>query len=203
MATGDPYISGGELAEYLRMDPPAESAGDDLMTLTASSASAWVNSYTHRDFNLADAASARYFDTTDAGLLLVDDIGHDTITVATDTTQDGTWSTSWATTDFQANPLGAIAAGEPITSLIAVGSYTYPPVSRRQGLVRVTAQWGWPAVPAAVKQATLILAAKLYTRYQAPAGVLGGNDFGIVRVGANVDPDVELLLAPYRYVLVG
>lgn len=199
----DPYVSASELAEYLRMDPPAEDAGDDLMSLTVASASAWVQEYTRRDFNLADAPSARYFDTTDSGLVLVDDIGDDTITVATDTTQDGTWATSWATSDFQVNPLGALAMGEPVTSLLAVGSYTYPPVSRRRGLVKVTAQWGWPAVPDAVKQATLILASRLYKRHESPAGVLGGNDFGVVRVGTLIDPDVEILLAPYRYLLVG
>jgi hypothetical protein len=203
MPTGAPYVSASELAEYLRMDPPAESAGDDLMTLTVASASSWVQDYTHRDFNLAEAATARYFDTTHAGMLFVDDIGHATISVATDSSQDGTWATSWATTDFQVNPLAAIAEGEPVTSLLAVGSYTYPAVSRRRGLVRVTARWGWPEVPAAVKQATLIQASRLYKRHESPAGVLGGGDFGTVRVGTRVDPDVEMLLAPYRYVLVG
>lgn len=203
MATGDPYISAGELAEYLRMDPPAEDAGDDLMTLTVAATSAWVDSYTHRDFNLADEASARYFDTRDAGMLLVDDIGDATISVASDSAQDGTWATSWATSDFQVNPLGALAAGEPITGLLAVGSYTFPPVSRRQGLIRVTARWGWPEVPDAVKQATLIQASRFYKRHESPTGVLGGSDFGVVRVGTRVDPDVEMMLAPYRYVLVG
>jgi hypothetical protein len=203
MATGDPYVSATELAEYLRMDPPAEDAGDDLLSMTVAATSEWVNAYTHRDFNLAATATARYFDVSSSGMLLVDDIGHATIAIATDTAQDGTWSTSWATSDFQVNPLGALAAGEPITSLLAVGSYTFPPVVRRHGLVRVTAQWGWPSVPDAVRQATLIQAARFYKRHESPDGVLGGSDFGVVRVGTRVDPDVEMLLSPYRYVLVG
>lgn len=202
MATGDPYISATDLAEYLRMDPPAEDSGDDLMTMTVSSATAWVNDYTRRDFNLADTATARYFDTA-GDTVLVDDIGDDTIAIATDNSQNGDYSTAWATTDFQVNPLDALTVGEPITSLIAVGSYTFPQVSRRRGLVRVTAQWGWPAVPDAVKQATLIMAAALFKRHESPTGVLGGGEFGVVRVGSRIDPDVKMLLDPYRYLSVG
>lgn len=203
MATGDPYVSADELVAYMRMNASAEDAGFDLLAMSVETASEWVNQYTGREFNLADTASARYFDTTDAGLVLVDDIGHATISVATDTTQDGTWPTSWTTSDFQVNPLGAIAASEPITSLVAVGSYTFPPVVRRQGLVRVTARWGWPEVPAAIKQATLIQASRLYKRFESPAGVLGGGEFGVVRVGTIVDPDVATLLEHYRYLTVG
>lgn len=203
MATGSPYVAADALAEYLRMDAPAESAGDDLMTMSVVSASLWVNEYTRRDFNLADTATARYFDTS-SGTVMVDDIGHATITVATDTAQNGTHSTAWATSDFQVNPLDALAAGEPITSLIAVGNYAFPQVAdRRRGLVKVTAQWGWPTVPTAVKQATLILAAALFKRHESPTGVLGGAEFGLIRVGTLVDPHVSMLLQPYRFVSVG
>lgn len=203
MATGDAYISGTELAEYLRMDSPAENEGDDHLTLAAAAASRWVESYTHRDFNLAATASARYFDSLNDGTILVDDIGHATITVATDNANDGTHSTVWATTDFQVSPIGALTDNEPVTELYAIGSYTFPPVTRRRGLVKVTAKWGWPAVPNDVKLATYIQAAKLFKRRESAEGVLGGGDFGLVRVGSRVDPDVAALLDPYRYVLVG
>lgn len=199
MATGDPYVSAQELAEYLRMDLPAEDLGFDVASMSVASATAWVNEHTRRDFNLAATATARYFDTS-SDTVLVDDIGHATITVATDTAQDGSHSTAWATSDFQVNPLDALTVNEPITSLIAVGSYSFPqPMFRRRGLVEVTARWGWPAVPDAVKQATLILAAALFKRHESPTGVLGGGEFGLVRVGTIIDPHVRMLLEPYRY----
>jgi hypothetical protein len=199
MATGDAYVSADDLALYLRMDPPAEDLGFDLMSMSVASATSWVNEYTKRDFNLAATATARYFDTT-TDTVMVDDIGHATITLATDTAQNGTHSTAWATSDFQVNPLDAIAVNEPITSLIAVGSYSFPaPQFRRRGLVKVTARWGWPAVPDAIQQATLILAASLFKRHESPTGVLGGGEFGVVRVGTLVDPHVRMLLDPYRY----
>lgn len=199
MATGDPYVSADDLAAYLRMDAPAEDLGFDLMSMSVASATAWVNEHTRRDFNLATTATARYFDTT-GDTLMVDDIGDATITVATDTAQNGGYTTAWATSDFQVNPLDALAIYEPITSLIAVGSYTFPQAAfRRRGLVKVTARWGWPAVPDAIKQATLILAATLFKRHESPTGILGGGDFGTIRVGTIVDPHVTMLLAPYRY----
>lgn len=203
MATGDSYVSGDEVAEFLRMDGGAASEGDDHLTLAASAATRWVDTYTHRDFNLATTASARYFDVLRDGTVLTDDIGHATILVATDTANDGTFATSWASTDFQVQPIDALTLGNPVTSLVAIGSYTFPSVSRRRGLVRVTARWGWPEVPDDVKLATLIQAAKLFKRRESAEGVLGGGDFGLVRVGSRVDPDVAALLDPYRYVLVG
>jgi hypothetical protein len=203
MATGDPLVTGDEVAEFLRMDGGAASEGDDHLTIAASAASRWVHSYTRRDFNLGTTATARYYDVLHDGTVLTDDIGHATILVATDSSHDGTFATSWASTDFQAIPLDALTAGEPVTSLAAVGDYTFPRVSRRTGLVRVTARWGWPSVPSDVRLATLIQAAKLFKRRESAEGVLGGGDFGLVRVGSRVDPDVAALLDPYRYVMVG
>jgi hypothetical protein len=63
--------------------------------------------------------------------------------------------------------------------------------------VKVTAKWGWLAVPDAVQQATLFLANQYYkTAREAPLGVAGFGDFGAVRVRAM--PQVENLLQPLR-----
>lgn len=204
MPTGDPYATSAELAEYLRMDAAAEVEAGPQLTLAVNAATRWINAHTHRDFNLATTATARYFDASRDGSVLVDDIGHATITIATDTAQDGTYATTWASSDVQATPLGAIDEGEPITRLVAVGSNVFPPQrgARRVGLVRITARWGWPSVPSDIKLACLIQASRLLKRRDSPEGVLGGNDFGIVRVSAS-DRDVAALLEPYRYVLVG
>jgi hypothetical protein len=65
--------------------------------------------------------------------------------------------------------------------------------------VQVTAAWGWSADPAAVVNATLIQAARIFKRRTSPEGVVGGfQDFGAVRVSSRMDPDVMDLLAPYR-----
>lgn len=65
--------------------------------------------------------------------------------------------------------------------------------------VSVTAAWGWSAVPDDVKEATLIKAARLFKRKNSPEGVLGGfQDFGAIRITNREDPDVAMLLGPYR-----
>lgn len=195
MALGDPYITGPQLATFLKNTISADAP---QLQAAAVAASRWIDGYCRRQFNLAIAATPRIFDVSTDGSLLVDDIGNTTITVATDTSLDGTYATTWLTTDVQAQPFSAISQGRPITSLAAVGSQRFPVVSRRAGLVKVTAIWGWPAVPTEVAQAAYIQAGHLYKRRESTEGVLGFGNFGPVRVGTRIDPDVEALLADVR-----
>ena len=45
---------------------------------------------------------------------------------------------------------------------------------------------------------TILHAQRIYTRFSSPAGVISFGDMGAIRVSKFVDPDVELLLTPYR-----
>jgi hypothetical protein len=65
----------------------------------------------------------------------------------------------------------------------------------RQDRVKVTGTWGWPAVPPNVTQAALILAADLFKAKDAPWGIAGIGDLGMVKVQSN--PWVAELLRPY------
>lgn len=64
--------------------------------------------------------------------------------------------------------------------------------------VRVTSTFDDSAVPSAVKLATLILAARLWSRRRSASGVEGFGEFGVVRVTRQSDPDVTALLDPLR-----
>jgi len=64
--------------------------------------------------------------------------------------------------------------------------------------VRVEGTFGWPAVPDAVREATILQASRLFTRLDSPLGVAGFGDMGAMRVSFKGDPDVLMLLAPYR-----
>jgi hypothetical protein len=70
------------------------------------------------------------------------------------------------------------------------------PVDSSIAAVRVTARWGWSAVPTAVKQATILLASRGFKRYDSALGVAGFGDLGAIRV-SRTDPDVTALLEPY------
>jgi hypothetical protein len=61
--------------------------------------------------------------------------------------------------------------------------------------VRDTARWGWTAVPAPVKEATLALAEETFKMKDAPFGVAGMGEFGAIRVRAN--PRIVTMLSPY------
>lgn len=80
--------------------------------------------------------------------------------IQTDDNGDGTLETTpWAASDYQLMPLNADKGAEarPWTTLFV------PEWSTKMGwpagrLIRITAVWGWPAVPKAVKHATIQLA---------------------------------------------
>lgn len=63
--------------------------------------------------------------------------------------------------------------------------------------IRVTATWGWPAVPENVSEATAIVAAQLWALRSQPWGVAGSPETGVVRV-QNI-PAVTDLLTGYRF----
>lgn len=63
--------------------------------------------------------------------------------------------------------------------------------------LQVTARFGWSAVPPEVEEACILKAASLFKRKEAPFGVAGFGEFGVVRIGRN-DPDVIDLLSDYQ-----
>jgi hypothetical protein len=77
----------------------------------------------------------------------------------------------------------------------------YWPISfDRRATVRVIGQFGWPATPVAVREAAILQASRLYTRLSSPVGVVSFGDMGAIRVSRFVDPDVDMLLNPYKRV---
>jgi hypothetical protein len=98
---------------------------------------------------------------------------------------------------------------------VAVTGYTLGPINRSGpearpyrwvsadtafttgSMATITGTWGWPAIPAAVKQACLIQVSRVFKRAESPLGVAGFGEFGVVRIN-QLDPDVRALLAPYR-----
>ena len=134
---------------------------------------------------------SRVFYTSEGYKLLVDDIGTTTGLVVEVGTPIGGWS---VITDYETSPDAAFATGWPVSALLRpFAMWTYWQLHR----IRVTAQWGWPQVPAQIVEATLIRAQRLYRRRQSPEGVAGFSDMGVVRVG-RYDPDYDRLVAPFK-----
>lgn len=197
MALGDPYAALADLKARLDIDV-ADETHDDELTDKLDGATLEVNHFCNRQFNDAGTASARVYRVGDCGSVDVDDFSTDTgLVVKTDDGGTGTFSTTWDASDYELEPLNGIVDGEtgwPYWTIRAVGGRRFPTYTRRASL-QVTAQWGWGAVPAAVKDAALILAAESFKLREAPFGVAGFGDFGVVRVRDL--PTVARKLAPY------
>lgn len=126
-------------------------------------------------------------------------------TLKTDATGDGIFEQTWAASDYQLLTLdgtpnvNAAPEPQPYVQVRAIGSLLFPIPSTlaaaRTDLVQINGVWGWPAVPTAIRQACLMIAAETWKLKDAPLGVAGFGDLGLIRIRDN--PKVARLLAPY------
>ena len=173
------------------------STDDDFLNLAIDAAEQGIDDLCGRVFTAAGSTSARTYRASPY-LAVTDDISTLTgLVVKTDTAADGTFDTTWASTDYQVEPLNNLAKGRAVFNLRAVGDYLFPVYGDGLASLEVTANWGWPAVPDAVKQAALMYSSRLYGRKASPMGVIGVGDFGPVRISRS-DPDIAHLLMDYR-----
>lgn len=124
----------------------------------------------------------------DGDLLLVDDLG-DITGLVVEAGDGSSWS---AVTGYETHPDNALADGRPVTGLLRLGR----PWGSATTRVRVTARFGWPAVPDDVAEAAMIQATRLFKRADSPEGVMGSAEWGVVRLSRR-DPDVWALIEPY------
>lgn len=173
-----------------------DTSRDDLILAACQSASRFIDDVCGRRF-YADATAtartyrlrARVYRCDEGEALLVDDIASTSGLIV----EIGSGSTYTAVTDYETAPDNALARGQAITELIRTGSsWRYSALSR----VRITARWGWPAVPDAIAEAAKLQAARLFRRKDSPEGVLASAEWGAVRM-TRMDPDVEALVRPY------
>jgi hypothetical protein len=195
MAIVNGYCSLAEIKASARI---SDSVDDSLLELAVESASRMVDSYTQRYFYNAGTAT-RLFAPQDSYVAEIDDL----ITLTTLQTSDGDdFGTTWAAKDYQLEPLNGNVdglTGHPATRIRAVDDFIFN-VLDGEATVRVVGVWGWSAVPIAVKQATIIQAARIFKRNDSPLGIAGFGEMGAVRVGVQLDPDVKHLIDVYRKV---
>jgi hypothetical protein len=194
-----PIVNGyASLAEIKASARITDTVDDALLELAVESASRLVDSYTQRYFYNAGTAT-RLFAPLDNYITEIDDL----ISLSVLQTSDGdTFGTTWATKDYQLEPLNGVVdglTGHPATRIRAVDDFLFNLLDG-EATVRITGVWGWSAVPTAVKQATIIQAARIFKRNDSPTGIVGFGDMGAVRVGVQLDPDVKHLVDPYRKV---
>ncbi len=201
MAIVNGYATLSEVKAAARI---TDDIDDSLLETAIESSSRDIDAYTERVFfNTGATAVTRIYIPENIYLLETDDIIAVT-SIKSDTTGEGGFDQTWASTDYQLEPLNGLAGGiaTPFTRVRAVGDYLWPiyeprDINAGQASVQIVARFGFASIPSAIKQATILSSLRAYKRYESPTGVLGFSDMGVVRVG-RLDPDVERLIQPYR-----
>ncbi len=200
-STSQLYATVDELKSRIGL---SDDDDDFELAVVIESASRAVDTWCDRWFYRAE--ETRTYQAWDRNRVEIDDLVSVT-TVKTDASGDGTFETTWSATDYQLLPFNPARGGEvwPYDSLYAIGALPFPLpcYGGRLDRVQVVGVFGWPAVPANVKEAALIMAADAFKAKDAPFGVAGYGDFGPIRVRDN--PMATRLLKRYRRdaVLVG
>jgi len=201
MAITNGYCSLADLKAALRVQ---DSIDDSLLELAIESASREIDGACERVFY--STSGTRVYAPNNVYLVRTDDIV--SVTSVKTSTDGLTFDQTLLSTDYQLEPLNGIVGGivSPFTQMRAVGDYLWPAYSPQtiyhlEASVQVVGVFGWSAIPAAIRQATVILAMRLFKRLDAPLGMIS-NDLGSMRVG-RFDPDVEALVAPFRKVSAG
>jgi hypothetical protein len=173
----------------------ADTSRDALLTRALAAASRGIDRTCGRRFWLDTAPVPRTYNTrgrivreADGDLVLVDDIGSTSGLVV----ETGSGASFSAVTGYETSPDNALADGRPITGLLRVNG-SWGTASNR---VRVTARFGWPAVPDDIAEAALLQATRLYKRKDSPEGIIGSAEWGVRNLSRR-DPDVWALIEPY------
>jgi hypothetical protein len=171
--------------------PTADTTDDTEIQQKLTAASRRIDRDTGRRFWQDSVTSQRVYRPVHYELLTVDDIS-----TATGLIVELGAGSYWTTLDsslWELLPQNAFADGKPAETIVRVaGCWPLWGIQR----VRVTAKWGWPAIPDEIKAATILLTARLWRRKDSPEGVAGFGDSGVIRVG-RYDPDYDSLIGPY------
>lgn len=203
MAWKPDYVTAAELKTYLRI---GDTTDDALVGVAITAASRAVDHACNRQFGVLTAAAARYYTWVGEYLdgrqaVAIDDLQSTTnLAVAVDTDDDATWDTTIVNaTDFDLWPYNAAEDGKPWTHIVLRGGTTLGRFYRTGRSLRVTALFGWSAVPKLVVEATQLQAARFFSRRNATFGVAGSPDVGSeIRLLERLDPDVAVALRPVR-----
>jgi hypothetical protein len=202
MALYPDYATTADVKSQLRI---TDTADDAAVAIAVTAASRAIDKACDRQFGLVDAAAARFYQYEGAhisgrwAVAIYDLMTTTSLTVELDQGQDGTYErTLTYGTDFDLWPANAAGDVKPWTHLVFRPQAAAWPAGFYQEL-KVTASWGWTAVPTVVKQACLIQAARFFVRRDSQYGVAGSPEQGNeLRLLDRLDPDVAVALTAVR-----
>lgn len=211
------YADLDALKAYLRIDG-ADEVDDVELQSALDTATSEIDQFCSRTFNTAgeapdDPGSFYGVPVWDrqagAYVLSIPDLATNDFTMYLWNDTDLDWTTEVDGSTFGGNPLRPLnTAGKPYTAIVlgsdsGYAGSSYP--ASDSGTVLVRAYFGWPGEPpAAVRQACLIQAARIWRRRDALFGIVNSPDgSGQTRLREALDSDVAVALRGYvRYWVV-
>ena len=167
---------------------------DSIIDALVQAAQAAVDEYTSQTWESPASASKYHVVQTFSTCL---DIARAQSVTEVAEKNDGTWSA------LDSDLWETLESDGPAEQLIRTSGY-WKRSRRGEASVRVTGVFATTAAaPPDIKQATLILAARLYQRRNAPLGLTAGGVETAAMHLARVDPDVHTLLKPRKELAVG
>jgi hypothetical protein len=194
VAFGDPYVDLVAMKSWLKI-PSGDTADDLELEAALMAASGAIELATERQFNRdtspAPAAVTRRYRPQLRYMTHIDDLYSTEDLVIT-----AGGVTLTAGTDYELEPVNGIYRGTPGFPLWKLRALDRDLDTSGYTLEVTTKFWGWEFVPAGVIQGTRVLAADLFKLKDAPLGVAGFGEFGVVRVREN--SAVSMLVNPYK-----
>lgn len=179
-----------------------DNTDDSSAQMAIQAAATWIMEYTGQHFHRI--TETRTFAPHDIWQIDIDPLVSIT-QLSVDTTGNGVYDQPWTqNVDYQLKlgrdlfNLNATGIARPYKKVQTLQTgklfpFLYP--FSHQDRVQIAGTWGWPAVPPPVSQANLVLAAQWFKEKDAPFGVAGVSDFGVVRIQQN--PWIVEMLRPY------
>ena len=189
MAITNGYTDLPSLRDKLGFEKSSTLKHDAALEKLIEAVSRWIDEHTKRRFYAA--TETRYYTATFHDDCTVDDLLSVT-TLKTDDDGDGTFETTWTTSDYTLYPLNAALDGLPFTNIKTSvdGDQTFP---RLQRGVEIAGSFGYSSTtPKAIEQACLIGCMRVWERSKLIYGVVGGAELGTIQVVSTLQQDGEI-----------
>jgi len=193
------YVGPEELKDRLGQ---TDTSVDSVITSVCLATSRWIDRFCGRHF--FRVTDTRTYQPERLDVLNTDDLTSVT-TLKIDNDGDGVFEQTWTqNTNYQLRvgdgQFNQLSFGElkPFTQVQVIGGssffpFVFPYVHLDR--VQITGVFGWPQVPPVVAQAALIIASDWFKLKDAPWGVAGIADVGVVHINPN--PWITQQLRPY------
>ena len=196
MAITNGYATLQELKDSVNpaQDATFDTQDDANMELAIEAASRWIDEETRTHY-FSDSQT-RYYTPEYTDLLYIDDLISVT-TLKTDDDWDGTYETTWTTSDYILEPKNARANSNDLRPYRQIrvninGSYSFP-VGVRDG-VELIGAYGYAATaPRPIKAACLLIAHRLWKRHRTIFGIAGQVAQGVTIVQAQITRDADIV----------